>query len=104
MASAETIVTEKTFVEGLVAREAVRKISYDLVGRGIARREKETVCSIPNETLCIVDGGDYPIGGENRATFVEPFLIGRTPVTNRQYAQYLEAIQRSADAPNVAQE
>ena len=32
---------------------------------------------------------------ENRATFVEPFLIGRTPVTNRQYAQYLEAIQRS---------
>jgi iron(II)-dependent oxidoreductase len=95
VASAETVVTEKTFAEGLEARQATRKISCELVVRAIARRGKETVRSIPDEAPCIVEGGDYPIGGENRATFVELFLIGRTPVTNRQYAQYLEAIQRS---------
>jgi hypothetical protein len=85
-------VTEKTFAEGLEARQATSKISCELVVRAIARRGKETVRSIPDEAPCIVEGGDYPIGGENRATFVELFLIGRTPVTNRQYAQYLEAI------------
>jgi formylglycine-generating enzyme required for sulfatase activity len=95
VASAETVVTEKTFAEGLEARQATRKISCELVVRAIARRGKETVRSIPDEAPCIVEGGDYPIGGENRATFVELFLIGRSPVTNRQYAQYLEAIQRS---------
>jgi formylglycine-generating enzyme required for sulfatase activity len=83
-------VTEKTFAEGLEARKATRKISCDRMVGGIARRGDETVRSIPDGTLCFVEGGDYPIGGESRAAFVEPFLIGKTPVTNRQFLGYLE--------------
>src|SRR5215831_8016754 len=47
------------------------------------------------DPLCFVEAGDYPIGGENHTAFVQQFLIGRTPVTNRQYLDYLEATQHS---------
>ena len=50
---------------------------------------------VPVEGFCFVEAGDYPVGGENHTVFVKRFLIGRTPVTNRQFGRYLEATQRS---------
>ena len=41
------------------------------------------------DRFCLVEGGDYPVG-ENDTVFVEQFLIGKTPITNREYAGYLE--------------
>ena len=40
--------------------------------------------------FCFVEGGNYLVGGENDSAFVEEFLIGKTPITNREYAGYLE--------------
>jgi formylglycine-generating enzyme required for sulfatase activity len=40
--------------------------------------------------FCFVERGDYPIGEKNETVFVEQFLIGKTLITNREYAGYLE--------------
>jgi formylglycine-generating enzyme required for sulfatase activity len=58
-------------------------------------RGKEKGHSTLIDRFCFVEAGDYPIGGENHTTFVHQFLIGKTPVTNRQYLEYLEATQHS---------
>ena len=62
---------------------------------GAENKGKEKGHSTLIEPFCIVEAGDYPIGGENHTAFVQQFLIGRTAVTNRQYLDYLEATQHS---------
>ena len=67
--------TEKTFAEGLEARQATRKISCELVVRAIARRGKETVRSIPDEAPCIVEGGDYLSAERTAPPLRRPFRM-----------------------------
>jgi formylglycine-generating enzyme required for sulfatase activity len=68
---------------------------YGYMALGVESRADEEGYPVPVEGFCFVEAGDYPVGGENHTVFVERFLIGRTPVTNRQFGRYLEATQRS---------
>lgn len=58
---------------------------------GAENRGEEKGHSTLSGSFCFVEAGDYPIGGDNDTASVRQFLIGKTPVTNRQYLDYLDA-------------
>jgi len=85
---------------------SVRMEGFEFVGRNASGQE-EYRCVQDDAVMVLVPGGEFPAGegdgGECRLR-VEPFLIDRTEVSNRQFDQFLAATKGSRSEPPYGKE